>query len=315
VVPNHSVRLFLILTLATLACGSLTPALPTPASSSPTPAPVIESTQPPETPTAAPGFVALIRNALYQLGATDALKVVQLTDGKIEQGTPGGADFISVFVTDFIELGDLNGDDVPEAAALVSENYGGSGVFVFLATYANVNGTPAFQTSTMVDDRPQLNALSIENNEIFLDATIHGSEDPMCCPTLKTTRHYRLDEGNQLVMTDYTTFTPDGRPRTITIESPANGAEVFSSVQIKGSVDIAPFENNLAFRIYDVGGVELSAGAIIVSAPNLGAPGTFDANIPLGSILSGAVIRVEVLDLSAADGSLLAMDLVELVVK
>ena len=116
-------------------------------------------------------------------------------------------------------------------------------------------------------------------------------------------------------MTDYTTFTPDGKPRTITIESPANGTEVFSSVQIKGHVAIAPFENNLAYSIYDVSGVELSAGAITVTAPDLGAPGTFDAVIPLGNILSGAVITIEVQDISAADGSLLAMDSVELVVK
>jgi len=118
-----------------------------------------------------------------------------------------------------------------------------------------------------------------------------------------------------LDMTDYTTFTPDGRPRTITIESPTNGTETFSSVQIKGSVAIAPFENNLAYRIYDVTGVELAAGPLAVSAPELGAPGTFDAMIPFGRALSGAVIRLEVQDVSAADGSLLAMDSVELVVQ
>lgn len=116
-------------------------------------------------------------------------------------------------------------------------------------------------------------------------------------------------------MVDYVTFTPDDRPRTITIESPANGSEVFKSVQIKGSVAIAPFENTLVYRIFDVGGVELAIGAITVSAPDLGAPGTFDENILLGNILSGAVIRMEVQDISAEDGSLFAMDSVELVVK
>ncbi len=56
-------------------------------------------------------------------------------------------------------------------------------------------------------------------------------------------------------------------------------------------------------------------GALSVSAADLGAPGTFDTIIPIGSALSGAVIRLEVQDISAADGSLLAMDSVELVVK
>jgi hypothetical protein len=239
---------------------------------------------------------------------------VQLTDGKFEQGTPGSDDFISVLVTDFVAIGDLDADGVEEAAALISENYGGTGVFVFLALYSNLNGTWTFQTSNMVDDRPQLQELSIANNEIFLDAVIHGTDEPMCCPTLRTMRHYRFVD-NLLDMIDYTTFTPDGQPRTITIESPADGSEVFTSVPIQGKVAIAPFENNLVYRVVDVSGIELSAGAMLVSAPDLGAPGTFDAIIPLGNILSGAIIRVEVQDLSAADDSLLAMDSVELVVK
>jgi hypothetical protein len=48
-----------------------------------------------------------------------------------------------------------------------------------------------FLTSAIVDDRPQLNSISIEDNEVFLDATIHGPDEPMCCPTLRSTRHYR----------------------------------------------------------------------------------------------------------------------------
>lgn len=316
--PNSPLRLFLILVLATLACQLQIPTPIAPTPFDPTPdgtASVIGTDDAPQTPSPAPGYVEQIRNAQYQLGTPDSLQIVQLVDGEFEQGTPGSTDYISVRVTDFVANGDLNADGIDEVAALISENYGGTGVFVFLAVYSNVNRALAFQTSTIVDDRPQLNALSIENNEIFLDATIHGFEEPLCCPTLRTTRHYLLAESGQLEMIDYTTFTPDGRPRTITIESPVDGTEVFSSLQIRGNVAIAPFENNLTYSIEDVGGVELARGAISVSAPDLGAPGTFDAVIPLGNILSGALIRVEVQDISAADGSLFAMDSVELVVK
>lgn len=289
------------------------PATPPPAQTQTTTVPVIEATSAPAT--TVPEEAKEILNAQYQLGATDGLQVVQLTDGKYEQVTPDGTDSVSVSVTDFVAVGDLNADGTDEVAALVSENYGGTGVFVFLAVYTNENGTLTFQSSTMVDDRPQMQALSIEAGEIFLGAIIHGADDPMCCPTLHTTRHYRFAESNQLDMTDYATFTPDGEPRTITIESPVNGAEVFTSVPIKGQVAIAPFENNLAYRIYDISGIELSVGPLSVSAASAGAPGTFESIIPLGSILSGALIRIEVQDLSAADGSLLAMDSVELVVK
>jgi hypothetical protein len=306
--------LIFLLGVFLIGCRPATPP-PTPSDQTQmTPGPVIEATSAPATSTALPEEARKILNAQYQLGATDALQVVQLTDGKFQQGTPGGADSISVAVSDFMAVGDLNSDGTDEVAALVSENYGGTGVFVFLAVYANENGTLTFQNSTMVDDRPQLKALSIENGEIFLEAVIHGPDEPMCCPTLRTTRHYRFAD-NQLDMTDYATFTSDGKPRTITIESPANGTEVFTSVPIKGKVAIAPFENNLAYRIYDISGIEVSAGPISVSALKAGAAGTFDALIPLGNVLSGTLIRIEVQDLSAADDSLLAMDSVELVVK
>ncbi|HZD41399.1 MAG TPA: Gmad2 immunoglobulin-like domain-containing protein [Terriglobales bacterium] len=272
------------------------------------------STSSAATPTPIRDEVKELRNTQYQLGAADSLQVVQLNDGTFEQGLPGSDNYLSVKVTDFVAMGDLNGDGTDEVAALVSENYGGTGVFVFLAVYARENGKLTFQTSTMVDDRPQLNTLSIESGEIFLDAIIHGQDDPMCCPTLKTTRHYRLAE-NQLDMTDYATFTPDGKPRAIKIESPRDGTEVFTSVPLEGSVSMAPFEDSLVYRIYDVSGIELSAGAIPVSVPDAGTAGTFNTLINLGKVLSGTIIHIEVQDLSAKDGSLLAMDSVELVVK
>jgi hypothetical protein len=304
----------LLLSVFLFACR---PATPPPAVSDQTQTPAVPgtgSTSLAPSPTSVPQEVLKVRNAQYQLGGTDSLQVVQLTDGKFQKGTPGAADFVSVAVTDFAAAGDLNGDGADEVAVLVSENYSGSGVFVFLAVYGNASSTPTFLTSTMVDDRPQLNALSIENGEIFLDAVIHGPNEPMCCPTWRTARHYRLVD-SQLDMTDYTTFSPEGNPRTITIESPATGTQVFTSVPLQGKVSIAPFENSLAYRIYDVSGIELSAGAISVNAPEPGGPGTFGEVIPLGKVLSGAIIRIEVQDLNAVDGSLLAMDSVELVVK
>lgn len=304
--------LIVLMLLLLIGCRPATPPAVDPAESAP--APDGGSASSPATPTTISQEVKELRNAQYQLGATDALQVVSLTDGTFEQGTQGSDQFMSILMTEFVAVGDLTGDGTEEAVALISENYGGTGVFVFLTVFSDVDGIWTFQTSTMVDDRPQINALSIENDVIFLDAIIHGIDEPMCCPTLRTTRRYRFVD-NLLDRVDYTTFTPDGRSRTIRIESPADGSEVFTSVPIKGQVAIAPFENNLVYRIYDVSGIELSAGAITVSAPDLGAPGTFDTIIPLGNVLSGTIIRLEVQDISAADGSLLAMDSVELVVK
>lgn len=304
----------IILILILSACRPATPPPTEVEAAQVTPEAVTAFPSIPARATNLPDQVREVRNAQYQLGATDALQIVQLSNGGYEQGTPGSPDLISVSMTDFVALGDLNGDGLDESAALVSENYGGTGVFVFLAVYAQIDGTWTFQTSNMVDDRPEVNALSIEHNEIFLDAVVHGVDEPICCPTLRTTRHYRFVD-NLLDLIDYTTFTPGGQARTIMIEFPPDGYEAFTSVPIRGQVAVAPFENNLVYSIYDVSGIELSAGAFSVSASDPGAPGMFEAVIPLGNVLSGAIIRLEVQDLSAADGSLLAMDSVELVVK
>lgn len=314
-VTRHPIIPLITIGLLLASCRSFASTSPTPPGQTPLGSDsASEPTRLPETATPAPDYVSRLRSAEYQLGLTDSPRIVQLTDGKFEQGAPGGVDSISVTVTDFAARGDLDGDGLDEFAAMVAENYGGTGAFVFLAVFAEAGGKLKYQTSVLVDDRPLLNELSIANGEIFLDATTHRSDDPMCCPTLRTERHYRLIH-NYLRMTDYVTFTPDGRPRTITIESPANGTEVFRSVPIKGSVAIAPFENNLVYRILDLGGVELAIGSITVDAADLGAPGAFDQTILLGNVLAGAVIRIEVQDINAEDGSLFAMDSVELVVK
>jgi hypothetical protein len=306
-VPYRSLTFLLTFSLLLTSCRTF-------ASTSPTPDTPAEADALPASSTPAPDYIVRLRNAEYQIGLADKPQLVQLSDGAFSKGEPGSIDFISIRMTDFVARGDLNGDNVDEYAAIVAENYGGSGTFVFLAVFAEGDGTLQFQTSLLVDDRPLVNELSIASGAIFLDTTIHDVDDPMCCPTLRSQRHYRLSH-NYLRLADYVTFTPDGRPRTLTITSPADHTEIFRSVQVKGNVAIAPFENQLAYRIVDLGGVELAVGSITVQAAELGAPGTFDQTILLGDILTGAVIRLEVQDLSAKDGSLLAMDSVELVVK
>jgi hypothetical protein len=47
----------------------------------------------------------------------------------------------------------------------------------------------------------------------------------------------------------------------------------------------------------------------------MGTPGTFDASIDISMVPAGTTIRLKITDLSAADGSILAMDSVELMVK
>lgn len=293
--------------LFVLACG-----LPT-ASTPPTVVPTLEATS---TPIPIPALsIEQIKNAQYQLGTRDDHPVIQLADGNYQRGSDtASADYVRVAMPDFIAMGDLTGDGMDDAVAMVFESYGGTGDFGFLTVFANVDGQPVFLTSTLIDDRPLINTISIENGEIVLDAVIHGINDPMCCAALPTTRRLAL-VNNQLFMTHFTTNTPDGKTREITITSPTNGSEASGNVQVTGTTAIAPFENSLSYTIQDAVGNQYGTGPIMVTAPDLGAPGTFDATISLDGIPSGTMVYIEIQDLSAADGSLLALDTVKLTVK
>ena len=296
---RYFTKFFLILTLATLACGY----------SFPKPAPVQEASIVPQL------TAEQLKNAQYKLGARDDFAIVQLTDGQYQQGTDATTlDFAYVGLTEFVAIGDLTGDGLNEAAAILIENYGGTGNFAFLTIFTNVNGLPVFLYSTLIDDRPIIKGIAIENGEVYLDAIVHGLEDPGCCPALPTTRRYVLFN-NQLRVTNYTTAIPDGTKRIIEITSPANGAESTGNVQVSGTVSIAPFENNLSYFVYDEFSSQLAAGPLTVTAPDLGAPATFNESISLAGIPPGTTIYLEIQDLSAADGSLLALDAVKLVVK
>ena len=145
--------LILVLLVVLIGCR---PATPPPASLEETQsAPESNgSTSSPGQSTSVPDQVQELRNVQYQPGAADTLQVVQLTDGNFEQGTPGSDGFMSIFLTEHVAMGDLNGDGTEEAAALISENYGGTGVFVFLAVYSQVGGAWTFQTSTIASYGP-----------------------------------------------------------------------------------------------------------------------------------------------------------------
>jgi hypothetical protein len=291
---------------------------PTPDPPTPFPATATLAIPTPVVPTPLPEMPGIsprdIRNSEYQLGFSDQIRTVQLEDGQYQEGALSDNDYVSVSVTDFIVPGDLTGDGENEAVAIVAENYGGSGTFVFLAFYQFINDEAVFLTSIFLDDRPLINHLAVEDGEIFVDVIIHDRNDPMCCPTLRTTRNYLLNRIN-LILTNYTTETPSGELREITIEAPVDTEQVSGIIRLRGNITIAPFENNLVYRIYDLGGVELSAGPIMVEALDQGAPGTFEKAIDLGNIITNTTIRIQVEDRNAADGSLFAMDSVFLQVR
>jgi hypothetical protein len=319
--------ILLVLALAALACSldfnppplALTPAeglvtrtplmLQPTLTSTPIP-PTATETAPPPTVTPVPLLtMEQLRNAtLTVMGSDQVLRTITLLDGKYQEGAdPGQFGFVSISLGEKIAFGDLNADGVEDAAVSLAENHGGSGVFVSVVAILNQGGQPNAAATTLIDDRPVINNLSIQNGEIYLDATIHGIDDAMCCPSLPSTRNYRLVE-NELVLSRLTTKTPGGAERIIMIDTPANGAEVSGAFAILGSVTISPFENNLVYSVFLPGTQEPVAQAgFTISADGLGGPGVFELPLDFSAAGFTGPVRIEISDASPADGSTLAL--------
>jgi hypothetical protein len=299
---------------APVATQPATPTVPAPTVSLPPPPTAVPTEVPTSLPpTQAPPALTIdvLKNAEYKLPQSS--KTVKLVGGRYQGGS--GADYIDANLLDQVAFGDLNGDGKPDAVVLVAENTGGSGTFISAMVIMDENGQPVQSGSAFLGDRVNITSLTIQpDRKIVITGTIHGPDDPLCCPTFQVTETYQLTKSG-LELVRLTSLTPAGKERAINIENPADNAQVSGSVDVKGNVTIAPFENNLVYRIFDATGKKWAEGPIQVKAADMGGPGTFDTTIDISSIPPGPIIRLEVLDLSAADGSPIAMDSVALIVK
>jgi uncharacterized lipoprotein YbaY/heat shock protein HslJ len=128
---------------------------------------------------------------------------IQLEDGGYE-GEPyveGGASRPRYTLSDFYAFGDLDGDDVEDAAVVLIGNFGGSGSFYELKAVINEEGTPLHVASAHLGDRVELLSLEIEDGQIGVEMVTHGPDDPLCCPTQQVVRWY-APEGDELVETE-----------------------------------------------------------------------------------------------------------------
>ncbi len=123
---------------------------------------------------------------------------VTLTNGLYE-GEPfveGGAARPSVqFIDSSTVYGDLNGDGVDDAASLLVENSGGSGVFTYVGVQLNEGGQPVDAGTVWVGDRTQIKSMGIENGQIVMEVVTQGPDDPQCCPTQKVRKTYAVQNG------------------------------------------------------------------------------------------------------------------------
>ncbi len=292
----------LALALTILACqiqaSTPTKAIPSLIPNTNTPAP---------TPTSVPVVPALtldmLKNGTYHAPGYD--RTVTLVNGAYSNGS--SSDPYSVRMLDVAALGDLNSDGAGDAAILLVEDGGGSGEFELVVAVLNAGGAPVQAGQAELGDRVKVNAMTITSGTLALDMLVQGPNDPMCCPSQPETQFYRM-VGKTFWMTRLTSRTPDNHERAISVNTPSDGTSVSNPFTVSGSVTIAPFENTLAYRVYRPDGTKLSASTLPVnSGGNAGGPGTFSQTFNLSNAgITGPVI-IQFLDVSAADGSTLAM--------
>jgi hypothetical protein len=302
--------LALMIVLALAACASPAPAVEIDAA----PLPDQNLEQPTSVPLPIVPELTLeqIKESIYQPQMNYDEAPVQLSGGVFQRIDDSAAP-LDVRATDYFVNGDLNGDTASDLAVIFYESAGGSGTFVYLVIYLNQNGQPEQFASVLLGDRVQINWLTLEGPNVVVDLFTQGPADAMISPTMPQTQVYSLTNRG-LEMIHQSQRLADDRERIVLIESPSTGSDAFGAAQIKGSVTIAPFENNLVYRIIDPAGEIIAYGPITVSAPDIGAPGTFEASIDLAGIPAES-IRIQILDISAADGSILALDSIVLNVK
>jgi len=269
----------------------------------PEPAPVIPTEAATDIPSLSP---AALQNAEVILPASNTK--CTLVNGECRNGD------VSAHIGEPVGVGDVNGDGVDELVFIIGENTGGSGTFVALEIAEDNLGEPLVSDTLSLGDRVAVNSIVIQNGLITLDMRVHAPNDPLCCPSQPSIQTYQATEFSGLVLVRQTTQTPTGAERSIIIESPAIGESVGSSVHVTGRFTISPFENTLVYLVYDELGVPVAISAVTVNAPEMGGPGTFDFTIDLPAEVKGN-LRIELKDVSAADGSILALDSVNVVVK
>ena len=152
-----------------------------------------------------------VRNATYMSPFTES-GFVTLTDGKYESDEPEWR--VMAGLDEHVAIGDLDGDALVEAAVAIWTNTGGTGAFIDLAVL-DVRKEKVVNIATrFLGDRLRIHSLNIVDGEIVLDATMHTPDDPMCCPSLRATRLFRLDHGGLI---------EHGRPDGAMDYGPPNG--------------------------------------------------------------------------------------------
>lgn len=120
---------------------------------------------------------------------------IQLIDGKYTETYEDDSETVlSIKLTEFIAIGDLDGNGINDGAAILMEEPGGSGTFYYLHAINNGGFYIYSIASTFLSDRVKIEDIKIEDGKIYIDMVVHKEDDPMCCPTEEVTKIFELKD-------------------------------------------------------------------------------------------------------------------------
>jgi hypothetical protein len=145
------------------------------------------------TPPERPSGMSAFDGVLFHTEWTDSSTVV-LTKGRyVEPDEPGSTSQVVIQLSEKGAKGPVDGREI--AAAVLISSGGGSGTFYDLVLLIwGPNGWKHTDTAPL-GDRVKVHSVSLAGREIIVDLTEQGPDDPMCCPTLRRTRRYLVQDG------------------------------------------------------------------------------------------------------------------------
>jgi hypothetical protein len=136
-----------------------------------------------------------LRNATYSGGSGP----VTLKDGVFSVGWPPTAPDSEIHETTSLTgqfaWGDLNG--VPSAVVITYWSGGGTGIVYTVSLMQLQNGKPTEVASISTGDRSPVLAIAIQDNQVKVDKTTQGPDQPACCGTFRVVDTYKLN-GHEL---------------------------------------------------------------------------------------------------------------------
>ena len=109
---------------------------------------------------------------------------------------PGSVSEITVTLTNKRIVGSIKGRET--GAVVLVTSLGGTGSFFELALLSkDTNGWENTDT-VLLGDRVKVHSVRIENDLVVVDMATHAPHDPLCCPTMKVTRRFMVQD-NRLV--------------------------------------------------------------------------------------------------------------------